>query len=311
MFVHLLSTAALAGGLLAAPARRAPCRRSPRSSTRSASSNLSTIDLSGLGAGRAEEHRRLHRLLHHDAEGHDRGQGPDDGPRQHGHRQRHAGTRHAADGRRFLEGLHLARPADGQGPDRQPGAACRAAPARSSSRRCWPASSRAARRTPRRRARCGPTRCPTPPPPTAGSTSLKMMTTFTAAGEGTYNNAKALTITTTSVTSSVGSQDGPGGDMQMEGNGTGVGTFYVTKDGIYLGRHQHPGFRHRDHHEPGPGADPAQVAHHRHDQLALARECATQSAGSPSPGERSSSGWWRSGPRRSGTARTGPRRPRS
>ena len=62
-----------------------------------------------------------------------------------------------------------------------------------------------------------------------------MMTTFTAAGEGTYNNAKALTITTTSVTSSVGSQDGPGGDMQMEGNGTGVGTFYVTKDGTYLG----------------------------------------------------------------------------
>ena len=42
-------------------------------------------------------------------------------------------------------------------------------------------------------------------------------------------------ITTTSVTSSVGSQDGPGGDMQMEGNGTGVGTFYVSKDGIYLG----------------------------------------------------------------------------
>lgn len=69
----------------------------------------------------------------------------------------------------------------------------------------------------------------------AGSTSLKLMTTFTAAGEGTYNNAKALTITTTSVTSSVGSQDGPGGDMQMEGNGTGVGTFYVSKDGIYLG----------------------------------------------------------------------------
>jgi hypothetical protein len=32
----------------------------------------------------------------------------------------------------------------------------------------WPASSRAARRTPRRRARCGPTRCPTPPPPRPG-----------------------------------------------------------------------------------------------------------------------------------------------
>jgi hypothetical protein len=68
-----------------------------------------------------------------------------------------------------------------------------------------------------------------------GSTSLKVMTTFTAAGEGMYNNTKALSITTTSLTSSVASQESQGGDMQMEGTGTGVGSYYVTKDGVYLG----------------------------------------------------------------------------
>jgi hypothetical protein len=68
-----------------------------------------------------------------------------------------------------------------------------------------------------------------------GSTSLNLVTTFTAAGDGMYNNAKALTINTTSVTSSVGSQEGPGGDMQIEGNGTGAGVYYVSKDGTYLG----------------------------------------------------------------------------
>ena len=69
----------------------------------------------------------------------------------------------------------------------------------------------------------------------AGSTSIKMETTFTAAGEGMYNNAKALTINTTSVTSSVASQEGPGGDLQIEGGGNGIGAYYVTKDGTYLG----------------------------------------------------------------------------
>jgi hypothetical protein len=68
-----------------------------------------------------------------------------------------------------------------------------------------------------------------------GSTSIKMMTTFTAAGESMYKDAKALAINTTSVTQSAGSQSGPGGDMQLEGNGKGVGVFYVTKDGRYLG----------------------------------------------------------------------------
>ena len=68
-----------------------------------------------------------------------------------------------------------------------------------------------------------------------GSTTIKMMTTFTAAGEGPYGTGKALTINTTSITSSVGSQESPDGDMQMEGNGTGVGVYYVSKDGKYLG----------------------------------------------------------------------------
>lgn len=69
----------------------------------------------------------------------------------------------------------------------------------------------------------------------AGSTSIKMETTFTAAGEGMYNNSKALTINTTSVTSSVASQEGGGGDLQIEGTGNGIGAYYVTKDGTYLG----------------------------------------------------------------------------
>jgi hypothetical protein len=68
-----------------------------------------------------------------------------------------------------------------------------------------------------------------------GSTSIKLLTVYTNAGEGMYNGAKALTITTTSTTSSSGSQEGPGGDMQLEGTGAGVGTYYVAKDGRYLG----------------------------------------------------------------------------
>jgi hypothetical protein len=68
-----------------------------------------------------------------------------------------------------------------------------------------------------------------------GSTNIKLMTTFTAAGEGMYNNAKVLTINTTSVTSSASSQEGPGGDMLFDGTGKGVGEYYVTNDGLYLG----------------------------------------------------------------------------
>jgi len=68
-----------------------------------------------------------------------------------------------------------------------------------------------------------------------GTTSIRMETTFTAAGEGMYNGAKALTINTTSITSSVGTQTGPGGEMDLEGHGTGAGTYYVSKDGTYLG----------------------------------------------------------------------------
>jgi len=68
-----------------------------------------------------------------------------------------------------------------------------------------------------------------------GSTSIRLLTVYTNAGEGMYNGAKALTITTTSTTASSGSQEGPGGDMQLEGSGTGAGTYYVSKDGHYLG----------------------------------------------------------------------------
>ncbi len=68
-----------------------------------------------------------------------------------------------------------------------------------------------------------------------GGMSVTVMTAFTAAGEGMYAGAKALQINTTSVVTSAGSQDGPGGDMQIEGNGNGIGEYYVSRDGRYLG----------------------------------------------------------------------------
>lgn len=69
----------------------------------------------------------------------------------------------------------------------------------------------------------------------AGSMSVTLQTTFTAAGEGMYDNAKALQVNTTSVVTSAGSQTGPGGEVQIEGTGNGVGEYYVTKEGRYLG----------------------------------------------------------------------------
>jgi len=64
-----------------------------------------------------------------------------------------------------------------------------------------------------------------------GEVSVVLVTTFTAAGEGMYNNAKALQINTTSVVTSTGSQ----GEVGIEGTGAGVGEYYVTKEGGYLG----------------------------------------------------------------------------
>lgn len=69
----------------------------------------------------------------------------------------------------------------------------------------------------------------------SGATTLNVVTTFTAAGEADYNNAKALMINTTSATSSIASQEAGGADMQIEGNGTGTGVYYVSRDGVYLG----------------------------------------------------------------------------
>lgn len=68
-----------------------------------------------------------------------------------------------------------------------------------------------------------------------GSTSITVMTTFTAAGESTFGGSKALQVGTTSVTKSSGSQEGPNGGMTFEGGGTGAGVLYVTKEGRYLG----------------------------------------------------------------------------
>lgn len=68
-----------------------------------------------------------------------------------------------------------------------------------------------------------------------GSMSVTLRTTFTAAGEGTYHNAKALRITSASTSNSSGSQVGPGGEVEIEGTGAGIGEYFVSKDGRYLG----------------------------------------------------------------------------
>lgn len=67
------------------------------------------------------------------------------------------------------------------------------------------------------------------------SANITIMTTFTAAGEATFGGAKALQIGTASITKSSGSQQNPNGMMTFEGGGTGSGVQYVTKEGRYLG----------------------------------------------------------------------------
>jgi hypothetical protein len=69
----------------------------------------------------------------------------------------------------------------------------------------------------------------------SGTLSLRITTNFTAAGEGMYRGAKAFTINTTSTTASSASNVSENGETQFEGTGSGVGAYYVTKDGRYLG----------------------------------------------------------------------------
>lgn len=69
----------------------------------------------------------------------------------------------------------------------------------------------------------------------SGEMNISLITTFTAAGEGTYRGAKALQINTTSTSASAGSQVNQAGEMGIEGSGTGVGQYFVSKDGHYLG----------------------------------------------------------------------------
>ena len=102
-----------------------------------------------------------------------------------------------------------------------------------------------------------------------GSTSIKLMTVYTNAGEGMYNGAKALTITTTSTTSSSGSQEGPGGDMQLEGTGIGAGTYYVAKDGRYLGGNNTVNSNMTITMAQAPAPIPLKAAHHDHGQHVL------------------------------------------
>jgi len=68
-----------------------------------------------------------------------------------------------------------------------------------------------------------------------GGTTVGLITNFTAMGDGMFGSTKALQVNTVTATTSSGSEVGPNGEMQVDGRGAGAGTYYVTKDGTYLG----------------------------------------------------------------------------
>jgi hypothetical protein len=68
-----------------------------------------------------------------------------------------------------------------------------------------------------------------------GTTTITSITTYTAAGEATHEGVKALKITSTGTSTTSGVLNQQGGEAQLEGTGTTVGTWYLTRDGIYLG----------------------------------------------------------------------------
>lgn len=68
-----------------------------------------------------------------------------------------------------------------------------------------------------------------------GTTTITSITTYTAAGEATQGGVKALKITSTGTSTTTGMLNQPGGEAQLDGTGTTVGTWYLTRDGLYLG----------------------------------------------------------------------------
>jgi hypothetical protein len=68
-----------------------------------------------------------------------------------------------------------------------------------------------------------------------GTTTITSITTYTAAGEATHAGVKALKLTSTGTSTTSGLLVQPGGEAQLDGTGTTVGSWYLTRDGLYLG----------------------------------------------------------------------------
>jgi hypothetical protein len=68
-----------------------------------------------------------------------------------------------------------------------------------------------------------------------GSMSVRKVTNWKAAGNETREGAKALKIDAAFSASMAGSQETPGGTANIEGTGSGNGSYFVGNDGRYLG----------------------------------------------------------------------------
>lgn len=68
-----------------------------------------------------------------------------------------------------------------------------------------------------------------------GTTSITSITNYTAVGEESRGGVKALKVTSTGTHMTTGVLNGMGGEAQLDGTGTATGTWYVAKNGLYLG----------------------------------------------------------------------------
>lgn len=69
----------------------------------------------------------------------------------------------------------------------------------------------------------------------ADSVTVRRVSAYRAAGNGTRGTRKAVRITEDFTSSVAGTQPSPGGPARIEGNGTGKGAYYIGTDGRYLG----------------------------------------------------------------------------
>jgi hypothetical protein len=68
------------------------------------------------------------------------------------------------------------------------------------------------------------------------NTKIKMQTSYAASGSEMVSGVRATKITSTYTSTVTGTMENPmSGTMEVEGTGTGTGTYYVGPDGRYLG----------------------------------------------------------------------------